>query len=214
MQTSENQQALGKILDMSRMIAILIVHFYYQCYTAFAGWTLVSAFSDRLLDNIIRTGLFSYFNKPKLIALCFLTLSLMGVKGKKKEDLSVKTGMIYIGLGLAIYFLSYFILKASMDIGVLAVLYIGVSCLGFALIISGGTLLSRVIALKINSKDIFNKKMKLFRRSNGYCRMNTRSICLPATGSKTNTTATGSTSSTLSGLRLWPALRALVNPIL
>ena len=73
MQTSENQQALGKILDMSRMIAIaiLIVHFYYQCYTAFAGWTLVSAFSDRLLDNIIRTGLFSYFNKPKLIACAF-----------------------------------------------------------------------------------------------------------------------------------------------
>jgi len=31
MQTSENQQALGKILDMSRIIAIalLILHFYY-----------------------------------------------------------------------------------------------------------------------------------------------------------------------------------------
>ena len=64
MQTSENQQALGKILDMSRMIAILIVHFYYQCYTAFAGWTLVSAFSDRLLDNIIGPGFSRILTNP------------------------------------------------------------------------------------------------------------------------------------------------------
>ncbi len=37
MQTGENEQALRKILDMTRLIsiAILVLHFYYYCYTAF-----------------------------------------------------------------------------------------------------------------------------------------------------------------------------------
>ncbi|WP_254412074.1 conjugal transfer protein MobC, partial [Dyadobacter diqingensis] len=181
MQTSENQQALGKILDMSRMVAIavLILHFYYQCYAAFAGWKLVSAFSDRLLDNIIKTGLFSDFNKAKLIALCFLTLSLMGVNGKKKESLSVRSSLIYLGFGLAAYFLSCFILKAGLTVGILATLYMGAVCVGFVLIISGGTLLSRVIYLKINSNDIFNEQNETFPQEQRLL-VNEYSVNLPA----------------------------------
>jgi len=181
MQTSENQQALGKILDMSRMIAIavLILHFYYQCYGAFTAWKLVSAFSDRLLDNIIKTGLFSGFNRSKLIALCFLAISLMGVKGRKKEDLSIKTGLICIGAGLVIYFLSYLILKANLAVKTLAVLYILAASLGFILIISGGTLLSRVIALKISSKDIFNEENETFPQEQRLLQ-NEYSVNLPA----------------------------------
>lgn len=104
MQTSENQQALGKILDMTRMLAItiLVLHFYYFFYTAFGQWKLVSPFSDRILSNIIKTGIFSDFNKSKLIALGLLAVSLIGQKGKKQEKLRVKTGLIYIGCGLLI----------------------------------------------------------------------------------------------------------------
>ncbi|REA58209.1 conjugal transfer protein TraG [Dyadobacter luteus] len=181
MQTSENQQALGKILDMSRMIAIglLALHFYYQCYTAFESWQLASRFSDRLLDNIIRTGLFSFFSKPKLISLCFLALSLLGVKGKKKEDLSVKTGLIYLVVGLFIYVLSYYTLRITASEKLSAILYITVCSLGFILIMTGGTLLSRVIYLQINSKDIFNQLNETFPQEQRLLQ-NEYSINLPA----------------------------------
>jgi hypothetical protein len=181
MQTSENQQALGKILDMSRMIAVglLALHFYYQGYTAFESWQLVSRFSDRLLENIIRTGLFSSFSKPKLISLCFLVLSLLGVKGKKKENLSVKTGLIYLAVGLFIYFLSYYILSVTASEKLSAILYIAVCSLGFVLIMTGGTLLSRVIYLQINSKDIFNQLNETFPQEQRLLQ-NEYSINLPA----------------------------------
>ena len=70
MQTGENDQAMRKILDMTRLIslAVLLLHFYETCYGAFAQWHWVSALTDRLLANIVRTGLFSNFLKPKLIA--------------------------------------------------------------------------------------------------------------------------------------------------
>ena len=47
-QTGENEQALRKILDMTRLISIviLVIHFYYYCYAAFQEWELSSPFSD------------------------------------------------------------------------------------------------------------------------------------------------------------------------
>ena len=70
MNTGENEQGLRKILDMTRMmaIAIIILHFYFYCYRAFEGWELTSDISDRLLKNIQGTGLFSNFNKSKIIS--------------------------------------------------------------------------------------------------------------------------------------------------
>ena len=93
MHTGENEQALRKIIDMTRLISITILalHFYYYCYAAFDEWQFSSTFTDRLLDNIRNTGLFSNFHKSKFIALGFLFISLMGVKGKRDEKLSYKT---------------------------------------------------------------------------------------------------------------------------
>jgi hypothetical protein len=68
-QTGENEQALRKILDMTRMISLVLLglHFYYYCYGAFRNWQLVSAFSDRLLVNVVATGLFSSFPNPSCL---------------------------------------------------------------------------------------------------------------------------------------------------
>jgi hypothetical protein len=104
--TGENDQALRRILDMTRLISLifLVLHVYYYCYTAFEHWKLVSPFSDRILDNIFKTGLLSFFNKTKLISLAFLTISLIAASGKKEEKLSTKTSFIYIGVGILVYF--------------------------------------------------------------------------------------------------------------
>lgn len=104
--TGENEQALRRILDMSRLIslAILGLHFYYYCYQTFAGLHFTSEITDRILSNVVRTGLFSYFNKTKLICLAFLIIALLGAKGRKTEGRSLKPSLISIACGLLVFF--------------------------------------------------------------------------------------------------------------
>lgn len=108
MQTGENEQALRKILDMTRLISIilLMLHFYYYCYGAFRFWELTGDFGDKILASVYKTGLFKSFHISKLAALGFLLISLLGAKGRKKEKLQLKTGFYYTGSGLLVYFLS------------------------------------------------------------------------------------------------------------
>ncbi|TKT84884.1 conjugal transfer protein MobC [Dyadobacter frigoris] len=181
MQSSENQQALGKIMDMTRMlaVAILALHFYYYCYAAFGQWKLVSPFSDKILDNIVKTGLFSSFNKSKIVALCLLSISLIGVKGKKQEKLSVKTGLVYIGTGLLIYFVSGLLINLNVSVKLISILYISTASVGFIVVLTGGTLISRVIYLNINNDDIFNKENETFPQHESLLE-NEYSINLPA----------------------------------
>lgn len=180
-QTGENEQALRKILDMTRLISIviLVIHFYYYCYGAFLEWGLSSTFSDRILSNIYRTGLFSYFTKSKLISLGFLMISLLGAKGRKDEKLNHKTAFAYIINGLLLYFFSYVSLLLKLPVQEKAVVYIGITSIGFLLVLSGGTLLSRIIKSKLNNKDIFNKENETFPQEERLLE-NEYSINLPA----------------------------------
>ena len=164
MQTGENEQALRKILDMTRLlsIALLALHFYYYLYGAFAHWQLTVPLTDRLMGNIKRTGLFNTFHTSKFFALALLAISLMGAKGRKDEKLSYKTAFRYVGTGLFLYFISYFLLLLPMSITAIASIYIGLTSVGYLLALSGGTLLSRVIHQRLNSKDIFNKENETF----------------------------------------------------
>ena len=163
MQTGENEQALRKILDMTRLISItiLILHFYYYLYAAFAAWNFISEFTDRLMGNISGTGLFRYFHNSKLMALGFLCIALMGAKGRKSEKLNYRIAVCYLLTGLLLYFVSYFILLATWDIRIQAALYIAVTSIGFLLFLTGGTLITRII--KGNLKDdIFNSENETF----------------------------------------------------
>lgn len=180
-QTGENEQALRKILDMTRLISIviLVIHFYYYCYAAFLEWGMVSSFSDRILGNIHRTGLFNSFNKSKLIALGFLGISLIGAKGKKDEKLSYKASFAYLITGMLIYFLSYLGFLVKIKITQLALVYIGITSIGFLLVLSGGILLSRIIKNKFNNQDIFNKENETFPQEERLLQ-NEFSINLPA----------------------------------
>jgi len=181
MHTGENEQALRKILDMTRLISItiLIIHFYYYCYSAFELWGWQSTFSDRILSNIYKTGLFSSFHKSKLIALGFLGISLLGAKGKKDEKLNHRTAFAYLITGVLIYFISYLCMKLNTPLVMTAMLYMVLTGIGFLLVLTGGTLLSRIIRDKINNKDIFNKENETFPQEERFLE-NEYSINLPA----------------------------------
>jgi hypothetical protein len=181
MQTGENDQALRKILDMTRLISILLLglHFYYYCYSTFKFWGFNSEFSDQILGNIYKAGLFSNFHKSKLFALGFLFISLLGAKGRKQEKLNHKTAFAYISTGLLIYFLSSLCLLLKINITEVTIMYISISSVGFLLILSGGTILSRIIKNRLNSKDIFNKENETFPQEERLLE-NEFSINLPA----------------------------------
>lgn len=163
MHTGENEQGLRKILDMTRMmaIAIIILHFYFYCYRAFESWGLTSDISDRLLKNIRGTGLFKNFNKSKIISLIVLVISMLGARGKKNEKLTFKPVIIYLIAGLILFFGSQVLLTLNQSLITTAVIYISVTTIGFILILTGGTLCSRILQLRLRN-DIFNKENETF----------------------------------------------------
>lgn len=180
MHTGENEQGLRKILDLTRMmsIVILLLHYYYACYAVFRQWGLTAALSDRLLLNIYHTGLFTSFFKVKGIALVLLLISLLGARGQKKETLSLKTTGAYLAAGFMLYVGSYgiYLLKGNLD--VMAVAYMGVTTTGYILMLTGGTLLSRIIHRKL-SPDVFNTRNETFPQEERLL-TNDYSINLPA----------------------------------
>ena len=85
--TGENEQGLRKIVDLTRFscIFILLLHFYYYCYAAFKQWEIKSTFINRLLKNIMHTGLFTSQYISKFLTFGLLIISLLGAQGKKDE---------------------------------------------------------------------------------------------------------------------------------
>ena len=181
MQTGENEQALRKILDMTRLISLIFlsVHFYFYCYTGFIQWQLVNGFLDNIINTISNTGLFNNFNRSKIFALGFLMISLLGAKGRKNEKLHHKTAFTYLISGLLIFFFSFFLLFLKMKPSHSAIAYILVTTTGYILILTAGTLLSRIITTKLNSGDIFNKENETFPQEERLLE-NQYSINLPA----------------------------------
>jgi len=163
MQTGENEQGLRKILDMTRLmgVGVLGLHFYYYCYATFRDWRLVSDLTDGVLENIYNTGLFENFYTSKLIAIALLAISLLGIKGRKNEKMNAKTASVYGVLGLGFYLGSYVLMYWEAPIEWISIGYMIVTSLGFLLILSGGTKLSRIIHDKLSS-DVFNSKNETF----------------------------------------------------
>lgn len=181
MQTGENEMGLRKIIDLTRMISIilLIIHFYYYCYGAFDTWKLTYEITDRIIGNIRQTGLFSNFNKSKLFALLFLAISLMGARGRKTENFNYRIVIAYLVSGFILYFISglCFYLKGVAPTTI-AIFYFTLTGVGYILILSGGTILTRIIKQHLKN-DVFNKANETFPQEERLL-TNPYSINLPA----------------------------------
>jgi hypothetical protein len=156
-QTGENEQGLRKIVDLTRLasIFILLLHFYYYCYSAFKQWEFRSTITDRLMTNIMHTGLFSSQYTSKFIAIGLLVISLLGAQGKKDEKINWKGVAAYLLIGIMLFFTGGILFQLNYSLENIAILYMVVTGLGFLLILAGGNLLSRLIRLNL-SNDVFN----------------------------------------------------------
>jgi len=162
-QTGENEQGLRKIVDLTRFasIFILLLHFYYYCYTAFKQWEFRSTITDRLMANIMHTGLFSSQYTSKFIAIGLLIISLLGAQGKKDEKISWKAVAAYLLIGFMLFFSSGMLFSLNYSLQNIAIVYMVVTSIGFLLILAGGNLLSRLIRLNL-SNDVFNSLNETF----------------------------------------------------
>lgn len=178
--TGENEMGLRKVIDLTRFasIFILLLHFYFYCYAAFKEWQLASAITDRLLANTVRSGLFDHFHTSKLIALGLLIISLLGARGRKNEKLQAKSIVVYLSIGLILFFSSYFALRINGTVQTLAISYMGITAIGFLLILAGGSQLSRLLQVRL-SKDVFNSLNETFPQQEAKIE-NAYSINLPA----------------------------------
>jgi hypothetical protein len=173
MQTGENEQALRKIIDFTRLlsIAILIIHFYLCCYLMFQQLHLTHKIVDHILLPLSKMVLFKTILTAKLSALALLIVSLVGSKGKRDEKIRVKTIITYCVTGLLVYFFSNYLLRFPW-------LYIGATSFGYLLFMTGGGLLFRMLKLKLG-QDIFNKENETFPQEERLLE-NEYSINLPA----------------------------------
>ncbi|WP_245542596.1 YWFCY domain-containing protein [Segetibacter koreensis] len=178
--TGENERGLRNVIEMTRMISIviLLLHFYYYCYQAFAERQWTTILTDRLLLNIKTAGLFNNFHISKIIALGFLFISLIGATGRKDEKLVFQPIIIRLCAGLLLYFFSCFIFKISLSNQTIAFAYIVTTATGFVMVLSNGTMLSRLLSVRL-SRDIFNYANETFPQEERYLR-NDYSINLPA----------------------------------
>jgi len=181
MQTGEDTQGLRKIIDFTRLISIFIlaIHVYIACFAAFQQWHWTAEITTRIITHIAQTGLFDNIWKPKLAALIMLLVSLVGAKGKKEEKIDKRAIAAYLLSGLLLYFISQLCFNLPAQATTITMLYIATTAAGYLLILTGGTLLSRLIKVGLQN-DIFNTENETFPQEERLLQ-NEYSINLPAT---------------------------------
>lgn len=104
-------------------------------------------------------------------------ISLFGAKGRKDEKLRWQSAIAWLVGDLAAYLGSVLFLKLAYSVQTVAVVYMAVTATGFLCVLTGGTLLSRLIKVKL-SGDIFNELNESFPQEERYI-ANEYSINLP-----------------------------------
>jgi hypothetical protein len=157
MQSGENIHALQRILDFVRIgsIAILLLHFYSVGYQAMQEWHLTFPITDRVIYGLYQQlPVLSGINKPKVVVLILLGISLVG-KNKKDEKQQLGPVIYYIVIGILLFFISSLLLLIPAEAKTILMLYIAVTGTGYFSIMAGGNRISRLLWLKYNN-DIFN----------------------------------------------------------
>ncbi|MFA6084644.1 conjugal transfer protein MobC [Mucilaginibacter sp.] len=180
MQTGENEHGLRRIIDFTRLLSLVIlaIHFYIACYGAFQQWHLTAPIATRVIGNFARMPVFKNRPTTKAASLLLLAVSLIGTRGRKEEKIRLKNALSYIGIGLLLFFGSYLLLALQITLIFIASVYMGVTGLGYLLVLTGGTMLSRLLKLKFQ-QDVFNKTNETFPQEERLLE-NEYSINLPA----------------------------------
>lgn len=164
MQEGENSQVLYKNLELIRFVSVLILllHYYCSCLPAFTAWGLTALSLTKVIYSMTK-GLppLSGITPPKLVVLSLLVISLIGSKGKKDDKARFAPLIYYIGIGLALFFFSNYLLNLNMPDTDVAIIYMVTTTIGYLSILAGGARLSRLLRNNLG-KDPFNALQETF----------------------------------------------------
>ena len=180
MNTGEDTQGLRKILDLSRLISVVLLtlHFYINLYQVFASVGWESPVTSKITVHLSNLDLFNGWWFAKIVSLVFLSISLLGVKGRKDEKIGVGKVLMFLFIGLVLYFGAAVVLFLPLAIVSIGITYMLLTSVGYLLILSGGTWVSRIIRDNLK-KDIFNSENETFPQEERLLE-NEYSVNLPA----------------------------------
>ncbi|UTX48850.1 conjugal transfer protein MobC [Chryseobacterium sp. MA9] len=162
MQGEDDLRGLAKIMAFMRAVSIviLLMHYYWYCYSFFLekGWTLEVI--NTILYNFQRTaGLFSHPLYTKVFILLLLSLSCLGTKGVKNEKLTWTQIIGVLGIGCILFFSNTFLLRRSGNIG--NMLYMFSMSAGYISLMMAGVWMSRLLKNNLMN-DVFNNENESF----------------------------------------------------
>lgn len=162
MQGEDDLRGHAKIMAFMRAVSILIMlmHFYWFCYSLFIkqSWTL--ELINKILLNFSRTsGLFSHTLYSKLFALLLLALSCLGTKGVKNDKINWRKISVILVFGAIFFFLNVPLLQVNTITA--QALYIVSSGFGFILLMISGIWVSRILKNNLMD-DVFNSENESF----------------------------------------------------
>jgi hypothetical protein len=129
------------------------------------------------LANICATGLFDHFYLSKSLALVLLGTSILGAKGRKDVNPNYKRPVFQLGIGVLLFYGSRLLFNSSIDKDGKALLYMATTVVGYLLILTGGSRLSRLVHRPITS-DPFQKRNESFPQE-GRLITNEHSVHIP-----------------------------------
>lgn len=174
-----SEQNLNNIIGIIRSTSVLMlaIHLYYFCFPIFYRYGLWHESIINILRNFNNScGLFTTMWPTKLFCLFLLLLSCIGNKGKKTENLAWKNIWWRLILGLFLFLACEIIIRIGIA-PVYYYIYAVVVVAGFILLLSGGTLASRLLGINL-MKDVFNVGNESFEQEKKLM-VNENSVNLP-----------------------------------
>lgn len=159
MTSSSSSSPLRNVAHMSLVISIvlLLLHFYYCCYSLWDQWGLTSPISDRVLLHIATTKLFESELWCKTVIILFLFLSMIATSGRKNQGTSWKGPLRLVISGILVYFGSFVIFERLGSPTTTAISYILSTTGGWLMAFTGGTRLRRYIKAPLAADDPFGE---------------------------------------------------------
>ncbi len=172
-----DDKALDKFVNIARVtsVAILLLHVYWFCYPFLKNLGLTGEQATTVIYKLK-----DYFTTPwqtKCVAFLILCISFIGTKGKKEQKITKQKIATYAIIGLALYFLSTFIVLQKYYGATVAAIYIIPLTVGYLFIMKAGTWLSRLLRSPLLD-DVFNEENESFMQETKL-RQNEFSVNLP-----------------------------------
>ncbi|GGB23939.1 YWFCY domain-containing protein [Puia dinghuensis] len=148
-------------LSLVISIALLGLHFYYTGYWAFDQWGYTSRISDRILQAVHDTGVLEGVSCHFLVVF-FLALSLTGTPATKSPAVSLRSCLVYVGIGAVLFCGSLLLFARAGDPMTTIVWYMLLKTVGYGLLLTGGSRLRRLLRVPWARNDPFGRKSSGF----------------------------------------------------